>query len=309
MTQPKIVSTTYRYQVDQQSIAQVQAANAKVIGSLQAVRTTADADYANLVQQYAAEAAAAEAAATRTAGAYTKVEAAAARAANAIHDIGVQSQRELPEPSLSSFGLDEAGSSTAGKLRQASQAAIALPGVGFQSPLVLGLRAASIAADKTGASFLELGIAGGALAIVGVAAAIAVKDFTKSIEDSKKVLTGALSAQDNYYTALATMTTEQVEAQVATLQRARPLLKQQIDETQNALDSAFAQAQAQFGDATARALDASGKLPTAQLREQLEGLNAQFEENVQSTTRFKQGLESNVFAVNGLSDALKKMHD
>lgn len=233
---------------------------------------------------------------------------------NVIHDIGVQ-MKDIPEPSLSSIvpGLGEKGGGVAGGvaggLRGVRQAAIALPGVGFQSPLVVGLRGVEALADKTGASLLELGASGAIAGTALVAFAVVFKDFMKDLDNAKKLLEGALGAQNTYYEALAKSTSEQVREQLAALTAVRDAQKLQIAELQNAIASAFAQEQAQFGDAGARALNASGKSASAILTTQLDELNKSFVANDFSVTRLTQGLESNAFAANDAAAALKQYAD
>lgn len=192
-------------------------------------------------------------------------------------------------------------------LFNARQAAIALPGVGFQSPLTIGLRGLELVAAKTGASLTGLAGAVGVVGIAVVALAVVFNKFSEGIEAAKKRLTAALSAQDAYYTALQENTTEATQKQIEQLKAARPFLEQQVAETQGALDSAFAQAQAQFGDAAARALDAAGKLPTAQLREALDEQKATLQTNIDTTTRLTQAQEEGAFKANDLRAAEEEL--
>lgn len=193
--------------------------------------------------------------------------------------------------------------SVKGALTGVREGLIALPNVGYQNPAVVALRGLIPLAEKTGASFTQLGAALGIAGVAVVAVAVALDQMNKQIEVSKKVLTGALSAQDAFYKALESSTSEQVAAQLDELKRRREILALQRAETQGALDSAFAQAQAQFGDAAARGLDAAGQLPTAQLREQLKGLDEQYQAADQSIVRLTQGLDGNLYAVNDLEAA------
>jgi hypothetical protein len=195
------------------------------------------------------------------------------------------------------------------QLFNARQAAIALPGVGYQSPLTVGIRGLELVANRTGASVGQLAGFVGVLGVALVGVGLAFVEVTKTIEAAKKTLTGALAAQDAYYKALAENTSQQVASQLDELKDRRDLLAQQRTETRNALDSAFAQAQAAFGDAPARALDAGGQLPTAQLREQLAELDAQFAETDGTITRLQQGLEANVFATNDARAAYEALSE
>lgn len=136
---------------------------------------------------------------------------------------------------------------------------------------------------------------------------LAIDALNKSIEAGRNSLKAALSAQDTYYDALKSKTTEQARDQVAELQRTQPILQQQIGETRSQLVGAFNQAVATFGDAGARALDAAGKLPTAQLREQLSKLEAEFNANTDAATRLTDGINGNVFAANDAVEAEKAL--
>lgn len=193
-------------------------------------------------------------------------------------------------------------------LFNARQAAIALPGVGYQSPLTVGIRGLELVASRTGASVAGLAGFVGVLGVALVGLAVVVEQFTKGIEESKKVLTGALSAQDAYYKALAESTSAQVATQLDDLKDRRDLLRQQRDETQAARDQAFALAQQlPGGDPLARALELAGLAPGAQLQEQLDKLNAEFTATDQTITRLQQGLEANVFAANDAAAAYEQL--
>lgn len=193
-------------------------------------------------------------------------------------------------------------------LFNARQAAIALPGVGYQSPLTVGIRGLELVASRTGASVAGLAGFVGVLGVAMVGLAVVVENFTKGIEESKKVLTGALSAQDAYYKALGENTSAQVATQLDELKDRRDLLRQQRDETQAARDQAFALAQQlPGGDPLARALELAGLAPGAQLQEQLDKLNAEFTATDQTITRLQQGLESNVFAANDAAAAYEQL--
>lgn len=198
------------------------------------------------------------------------------------------------------FGGSSGGAGNQALVRglfNARQAAIALPGVSYQSPLTVGIRGLEIVAEKTGASVGKLATGLGVVGAASVAVAIAFDQFNKQIEQSKKLLEGALAAQNNYYDALGTLTTDQVDEQISTLQRLRPVIQQQVDELQKALDSAFSQAQqTPLGDIGARAL--FNQLPTGVLQEALDEAQAALNENIQTETRLTQGRESGVFAMN-----------
>lgn len=193
-------------------------------------------------------------------------------------------------------------------LFNARQAAIALPGVGYQSPLTIGIRGLEIAAAKTGASVGQLGAAVGIVGATAAVVAVAFDRFNQQLEGSQKLLAGALAANENYYDALGTLTSEQVDEQIATLQRLRPVLEQQVNELQNALDSAFAQAQqTPLGDIGARAL--FNQLPTGALKEALDEASAALNSNIQTEARLTQGREAGAFAANDVAEAERELAD
>lgn len=240
-------------------------------------------------------------------------------ARKAIHDIDEQASRQrdiasLPDPGIGAFAGDVGGGSTAGTLSKLSQQAINLPGVGFSSPLVIGLRAASVVADKTGASLLELGQAGAVAGIALIAVKLAFDQFNKSIEDSKRALTGAIAAQKNYYDALASSTTKQAQLQVDTLARANELIQAQITETQNAIDQAAHQLSigsvngntSIAGQSLAQVIDLLGG---NQLSGNLDKLKTELETNQGTITRLTQGLNAGAFAANDAADAEKRLAD
>lgn len=162
-------------------------------------------------------------------------------------------------------------------------------------------------ADKAGGSLLPLisglGLAGAAVAGI----VIAFDRFNKSIEAAQKTLTGAIAAQNAYYDAVRDNTSAQVREQIQELERTERVARQQAMETQAAIDEAFRQAQEAFGDATARALDAGGKLPTAQLREQLDELNATSTGANQSIGRLVDGINAGAFAANDAAAAFREL--
>ena len=100
---------------------------------------------------------------------------------------------------------------------------------------------------------------------------------------------------------------ESVTAQIKAFDQRRTFLEQQIGETQNAIDETFNQAAATFGDSVARALDAAGQLPTAQLREQLRALETEFQTNTQSSERLTEALSSNQAATNTSNEAFQRL--
>lgn len=222
-----------------------------------------------------------------------------ASAPRGVRDIGVQGQGELPFPDMG--GGDTSGGAAGGVLGNLRQSAIALPGVGYQSPLVVGLRVAEKAADATGASLLQLGIAGGIVVGAILLVKQAFDQFTSSIKEGKERVAAALTAQDDYYEALRNSTTEQVKATIATLDHNQALLKQQIAENANAIKSASTLPSTSlplfiFDTIIHKSGDLVGA--TSDIVEKQKTLEQQYQAQEDTITRLSQGLENGAFAAN-----------
>lgn len=226
-----------------------------------------------------------------TADAAQKVAGSTGAATSSIDTFGLPTQQAIRTTGLGRLG---------NILRFAGQAG--LPG-GREASGALELGGAATA---LGSSLGEVALAAGVAGIALGAVALAFDAFDKSAQASKRTLDAAIGAQDIYYTALGESTTAQVKDQIDGLKRSQPALKQQINETQKAIDSAFAQEVANFGggalgDALARAADAAGKTPYEQLKKQLDELNATYESNRQGLVRLDQGLANDAFHLNDLA--------
>jgi hypothetical protein len=174
--------------------------------------------------------------------------------------------------------------------------AVATQGAAMLAPL--GATAAGFGA--------VLAVAAPIAVVLGVVA-FAVSKFNESLEGSKKQLSNALVAQENYYAALDELTTEEVEAAVEKLEGSTDTLRKQREETANAIQATWDQAVAQFGEAGARALEAAGQLPLGDLRTRLGELDTQIDQNTQTTLRYNQGLASNAFAANDAAKAEEEL--
>lgn len=160
-----------------------------------------------------------------------------------------------------------------------------------------------------GGSISSLGVTGGITAAALAAVSIAMSAYNQQMEEQRTALQGALDAQNRYYEAVGSFTSSQAAEEIQTEQGRLEQLRQQRAETQGALDSAFAQAQAAFGDGVARALEAAGQLPTAQLRDQLKDLDQQIASSEGYTSRLTQAQADGVFAANDLEDAERQLAD
>lgn len=180
------------------------------------------------------------------------------------------------------------------------------PAVGPSTPIARFLIGSGAVVDKLGIDLKTLAAGAGVTAIAVAAVALALDGFNKGLAENKKQLEGALAAQGNYYQALATLTSDQVDAQIRQLQQARPALEQQVQETRQALDSAFAQAQqTPLGDVGARVL--FNQLPTGALQEAFDEAQRALNENIQTETRLTQGRESGAFAANDAAAAEQRL--
>lgn len=326
MPPASVVTTTLRYLVDQASVKAAVDANSKVAASARVSAITVGDVFAQAATKGKTANDVLTAALGRTVvtakdatDAYAALEKQVAAANTAAKlaaeglDTLTASQKNALTASVSSSGTDTLGLPTltqvrttglgrAGNLiRFAGQAGV--PGAREASgALELGGAATALGADLTTVA-LSAGIAGVALGAV----ALAMNHFNDVIEEGKKALNDAIGAQNIYYKALGDSTTVQVQDQIESLKRSQPALKQQIAETQKAIDNAFAQEVATLGggalgDAAARALDAAGKTPYEQLKKQLEDLNTEYKSNEGGLARLQQGLKGNAFSLNDLAD-------
>lgn len=201
------------------------------------------------------------------------------------------------------------GRRQAGSLGRLGREVKALPAIAISGNLstdAIGkiLYTADAGLSALGATAAQVGAASAIAAPALIGVVVAMASYNKQIELQKAALTGALSAQDRYYTALGNFSSEQAAKELETETRRLENLRQQRAETQNALDSAFRQAQAAFTDPVARALDAGGQLPTAQLRDQLKELDAQIASTAGYTTRLGDGIRNLEFASRDAADAV-----
>lgn len=164
--------------------------------------------------------------------------------------------------------------------------------------------------SKLGGSLGQVAAASGIAAVALAGIALAMAEFNKVIDAGKQSLDSALTAQDAYYSALRDgLTSEEVRQRMADIQSDQPILTQQINETQSAIDSTFRQLVDQMGDAAARALIASGQTPITQLEERLKELRTEFDANNQTLTRFSQGLGESAFLQNDIAATLEKANE
>lgn len=193
------------------------------------------------------------------------------------------------------------GRRQAGSLGRLGREVKALPAIAISGNLstdAIGkiLYTADAGLSALGATAAQVGAASAIAAPALIGVAVAMASYNKQIDQQKTALAGALNAQNRYYQALGTFTSEQAAKEFETETARLANLKQQRAETQAALDSAFRQSQEAFGDPLARALDRVGQLPTAQLRDQLKELDAQIASTAGYTTRLGDGIRNLAFA-------------
>lgn len=220
--------------------------------------------------------------------------------------------RALAEAQGAELGSSSFGQRTTGALGRFGREVRALPAIQLSGSLstdAIGkiLYTADAALGSLGATAGQVAGAAGLAAPALIALVIAMNNFNATIEASKANLAAALSAQEEYYDALATSTSEEVQARIEEIQRSQPVIRQQITELQNAVNSTFTQMQQNFGDAVARALVAAGKSPTGQLEEELKALQETAASNEQTIVRLNQGLLAGVFAANDMRAAEEEL--
>jgi hypothetical protein len=225
-----------------------------------------------------------------------------------LAQIGVPQQR----PSLFQGGRLQGGA--LGRLGSELRLlpSVQIPGANIGTDQVANLIRLSGAANtvlkSTGASLASVGVAAGLAGGALIAVGLAFAEFNRQAEASKRSLEGALAAQSNYFEALGSLTTRQVEEEVARLSRLQGIQQQAAAEAKRAEESAFQQAQAQFGDAAARALfqtDERFRL----LVESSDQADKALAETDHTLARFTQGLEGNQFAANTAREQLERVRE
>lgn len=322
----QVASTILRYVVDERSVQRALAANKELedlFGDTSRAELSAadaaaklNAQFAELARAKAIEGIAQDAirAAQETDGWATALE----RVAQNLSDIGASdseiqgvadalanaqdvAQGGISTPSASG-GSDPGRAETVDRL--GSVGSQLLSGLG-QGDLA---NAAGLIGDL-GGSISSLGVTGGITAGALAAVSIAMSAYNQQMEAQRTALQGTLDAQNRYYEAIGSFTSSQAAEEIQTEQSRLEQLRQQRAETQGAIDSAFAQAQQSFGDGVARALEAAGQLPTAQLRDQLKDLDAQIASSEGYTARLAQAQANGAFAANDLEDAERQLAD
>lgn len=235
------------------------------------------------------------------------------RQSRGIRDIGMQ---RIPEPSLSDFGVQGGGRSVPGTLNTVRDTLIAAPGIGYQNPAVVALRGISTLADKTGASFGQLGTALGIAGVAVVGVALAMDGYNRGLQEQKKALEAALAAQQRYYQLIGQLTQEQADEQIAELQRQRPALEQRVAENRAAVEQFFAELSTSvqevngikitLGDPIARAVFAVDERAKG-LQQALDDSQQELSESINLETRLTQGRASGAFAANDMRAAEEEL--
>ena len=180
----------------------------------------------------------------------------------------------------------------------------------FGSQIASGLGGGELA--NAAGLFGDISDALGTLGPVGVAATGAIAGLTIGIGllneatgPAVAALNAALSAQDNYYNALATLTREQVQAAIIQLQTQNFLLKQQIEEGRAALEANVSGIGATLINLAA-GLGVESAQALVEFSGQLDELQQEFENNAQTIVRYQQGLESGAFATEETTASVKE---
>lgn len=237
----------------------------------------------------------------------------AAKAAQADYD-------SIPEPDMGAIpgeavsGSSGGGRRTAGRLGRIGREIRALPAIQLSGSLstdAIGkiLYTTDSALGALGATATQVAAASviAAPALIGVA--LAMGEYNRQIDKQRAQLAGALDAQTRYYDGLRTLTSSEAAKEIETERGRLDGLRQQRAEVQNAIDSAFAQAQQAFGDPLARTLEAAGQSPTVQLREQLKTLDAQIVSTEAYTSRLTEGMNNLAFSTNDAAEAAERNAD
>lgn len=203
------------------------------------------------------------------------------------------------------------GSRRTGGLGRLGREIKSLPAINLSGNLstdALGkiLYTADAGLTKLGATTAQVGAATLIAAPALIALTVALSEHNRQLGLEKAALTGALDAQTRYYATLNNFSSAQAAQELETETARLENLRQQRAETQNALDSAFRQAQAAFTDPLARVLDATGQSPAAQLRDQLKELDAQIASTEGYTTRLGTGIRNLEFAEKDALDAVER---
>lgn len=151
----------------------------------------------------------------------------------------------------------------------------------------------------------QLGPAAG-IAAAGVAGfAVGLKIAEESSKDAKRALDSLLSTQEQYYKAVETMTTDQVQTEIAVLERRRKIQQEATNESERAL----AILEKQTGISRNVGIAAPGQLGDAfrQLTGQLDENKKAVSDTDISLGRFTGGLKSNAFAANDAAEAERKL--
>lgn len=211
MTTNRVATTTVQYQVNQSSVAQVQAANQAIAASyvdLQSAASTFSADVLALNPQFAA--------AINT-GVVAPMQNASAATQNLIRDIGDLGRdiQSIPEPPLSAFGIDDgtdSGGTSGGGIR-------GLRG-GFRATAGLLGAEAGGGAFRSAGQIVALTSVLGPLGIVAGGAALALRAVTTAQQEETDALKANLDVQRQVAHEIDGMTTQDIIAKRDAAQKA-----------------------------------------------------------------------------------------
>lgn len=186
------------------------------------------------------------------------------------------------------------------------------PAVGPSTPIARAMIGVGPVIDKLGLSLAQVGVLGGVAAAAFVAIAVAADQFNKTIEVGKRRLDAAIAAQNAYYQAVATLTSQEARERLESLRLQQEAQRQQLEESRAAQEGAFAGVQqivggqvTFIGDAIARLFD--NQTPVAQLRDAAEKAEVQLNTTNDEITRLEQGLQEGAFAANDAREAEERL--
>lgn len=121
---------------------------------------------------------------------------------------------------MSGGGTTRTPAETLARLRAGT---INLPGIGYGSPLVLGLGAAQIAADQLGLSLKQVGVIGGVAGAALLAVSVAFDVVNKNAAKAAEAIRASAAAYAAAAEASATSTNAQLQARKQLLQQLEPI--------------------------------------------------------------------------------------
>lgn len=172
--------------------------------------------------------------------------------------------------------------------------------------LVADINAAGKSALDAGTSLQTLSIAGGASAIAVVGIALALQNFNQVTAEATANLTGALSAQEAYYQAVATLDEDAARERIAEMQSTLEAQRRNAETLRAAADSAYEQIAIE-GTEIAASIAFAVNPALQELATNAAAAEAELASTEQTITRFQQGLENGDFAANNAAQSQEEL--